>query len=383
MRAPTLIAPLLLAAAIACEKDPTEPTPPTTPNSVAIEQLEAERARSICALLFRCDASLYGDAPARLLFRDAAECTTYLRDSRTFDQQDLEHAVAAGLVRYDGAAAARCLRDLDRCEALSFSEANETADCKAVFAGTVAAGGACQRSEECAGDAYCASGSGSGQCPGTCVARLSPGSACQFSLQCATMGTTGRAACIEDEMSVGACLVLRPASTAAAEGAACGIDRSTSVETACAAGLYCHRETGRCARPVAAGASCDDGDRCVAPSYCTSAVPGGPRTCHTIEILRTAGATCDERVRVCSPLDGLECGEGTCVDDGAPAGPAGSPCSRSDHSAICDPGLFCGGEGARTCRAQVALGQPCDSRAACATGICERGMCAARDCLAL
>lgn len=363
----------------ACEDPPAETLPPD-PARLSLEQLEARQIQSLCEQLFSCPT--VGDAE-RLLFRDRAQCEAYLRDSRSLRLDDLRRGVAAGVIRYDGAAAQQCLDALRDCSLLPLSPTRQPAVCRAVFLGTVAVDGACQRSEECLGDSYCAvSTSTTGGCPGTCKPRRSVGSPCVADAQCQQQGLRGAAACVFDAtLARGVCRDVTRG-PAGAEGARCDLDPQTFVEATCAAGLYCNRGTTRCERPIAEGQPCTgEGDRCDGAATCAPSATSELRTCQPLTLRREAGQSCDDRVVYCSPLDGLACDGATCAASRPPAGPEGAACTRSDYAAPCDPGLYCGGEGgARSCRRQHALGEACDEDDACADGSCVDGRCRARDC---
>jgi hypothetical protein len=372
-----LLTTLLLVVASACD-DPPPGDLITEPGTLPLEQLEARRIQSLCGLLFSCTGV---GAEDRLLFGDRAQCEAFLRDNRTFALDDLRRGVAAGAIRYDGAAAQRCLDGLGDCSQLPLSAATQPAACRAVFVGTVAVDGACQRSEECSGDSYCAtSTSTTGSCPGTCKPRKAVGSTCVADAQCQQQGLRGVGTCVFDEAS-GTQAICRDVTRGApgAEGARCGLDVQTFVQAGCATGLYCNRGTDTCQRPIADGMPCTgNGDRCAGAAACVAGATPEQRSCQALTLRREAGQSCDDRVLYCSPLDGLECDGSACAATRATAGPEGAACARSDYAAACDPGLYCGS--ARTCQRQLALGEVCDESDACADGSCVDDRCRARDC---
>lgn len=374
---------LALAATSACSDDDPNDLPPGN-DPLALENLEAEQAKLLCQAVFRCtDAGNFTEA--RLVFQDANECTRYLNSAETFSLGDLRKAVAAGLVRYDGAAARRCLNSLNAsCDPLGLDGAGNSADCRQVFQGTVAGGGACQISEECAEGGWCAATSTTtGTCPGRCTAALAQGAECSSSAQCSSAGVNGVPVCHyaqEGQNFVGRCRARRKGDPAPV-GQACGYDPAMGIDTPCASGSHCANKV--CRAVVATGAACNpEQDECTAGEVCRPSAAGMGPTCGPIQLQRTAGATCDELVTYCNPLVGLTCEAGSCAMTRPPGGAQGNGCSEGDFAAPCNAGLYCAGadQGSKTCQPKVAIGEVCDDSDACADGSCESGRCAARAC---
>ncbi|HMF44778.1 MAG TPA: hypothetical protein VKQ32_29090 [Polyangia bacterium] len=233
----------------------------------------------------------------------------------------LKQDIASGKVRYDGAKATACADLLHRLYGAECSQAalaavpdrNSTV-CDQVFTGTVAIGGACFFSEDCAGGGSCVPSdltcSRSLQCcPGTCQANTTTtvpvGGSCASGEICA-----GDSYCDTSVSGVaGTCKL-----PTAGDGAAC------SAAIPCVAPLYCDLDSGTgmgtCRRPAATGgacstsvafSSCDDGrDYCDQLTVtCTRRVaPGGDcasgQTC--VGYTECMGSTC-----VAQPKPGEAC----------------------------------------------------------------------------
>jgi hypothetical protein len=166
-------------------------------------------------MLYRCPA-LYeedGFSPSAL-YQDPERCLAAVeRSAHPFIWDDLSSVVSSGMVRYDAAAGRRCIDQLDSA-CLQLPPNVDLLDldaCGDVLEGDVADGGCCCRSEECAGDAYCAGG--------VCQSRAAMGSACYSSDQCSTALGTSKCDVVDD--------VCRRIDFApeAAEGEACGLRR--------------------------------------------------------------------------------------------------------------------------------------------------------------
>lgn len=384
--APLILLPSLLLLA-ACSDDRSQDLPPGEA-TLSLDGLVTEQARVFCQLLFSCGPDGSDNLEARLILETPAKCQQYLLSSGTFDTTDLVRAVEAGVVRYDGAAAKRCVAAIGQsCESLDFETSPEA--CDLVFVGTVAMGGACQRSEECSGAAFCAKTSSTAGpvCPGRCTAQRPQGAECESSAQCDAAGLTGAPICTytqEGENYVGRCRERRVGAPAAV-GQACGFDQATATTTPCADGLVCGRNPRVCVTPLARGASCSpDASICADTDVCRAETQGGAPSCGPIQVVSTVGANCASPTTYCNPLSLLTCEEGTCAATRAPGGALGNRCERGDFSVPCDAGLYCAGEveGTRTCAAKVALGGACDADNACLDGSCVDGRCAARDCRA-
>ncbi len=376
-----------LALAAACSDGGSEDLPPGEA-TLSLDGLVTEQARVFCQLLFSCDPDGSDNLEARLILETPVKCQQYLLNAGTFDTADLVRAVKAGVVRYDGAAAKRCVAAIGQnCASLDFETSPEV--CEAVFVGTVAAGGACQRSEECSGAAFCAktSSAAGAVCPGRCTAQRPQGTECDSSSQCDAAGLTGAPICTftqEGEAGyIGRCRE-RKVGAAAAVGQVCGFDETTATGTPCAEGLVCGRNPRVCVAPLARGASCSPGSSiCAGTDACRAEAQGGAPVCGPIQVVSTAGVSCASPTTYCNPLSLLTCEAGTCAATRAPGGGRGNSCDRGDFSVPCDAGLYCAGaEGNRFCESKLSLGDTCQQDDACLDGSCVDGRCEARDCRA-
>ncbi len=237
--------------------------------------------------------------------------------------------ISSRKVIYDGRRAKTCLdgvNGLTACNGTVISPLQSPLPqldpiCNFIFTGTVAAGGACFFSEECANRGTCASTQGclAGQCcAGACLTFTNiaeggdcdiPNAVCPTGMTCAAKSTTGGYTC---QRLPGA-------------GAPC-VYPSINIGV-CAKPFQCDPTTGTCKKPVATGGPCDplwtacedpldrcDGMTCTrllaVGSPCGSSTVGCVNyaecdaTTSTCVELPTVGAACDQ--------NGPRCLGGTC-----------------------------------------------------------------------
>ncbi|QSQ20930.1 hypothetical protein JY651_37780 [Pyxidicoccus parkwayensis] len=315
-------------------------------------------------------------------------------------------ALASGQLRYDSAAAARCvaaIADSD-CrlpaltpEAYSLGIEYDPA-CQVLHAEAPAE--ACRLHVECGEDAYCHY-TGGDTCEGACEPRRGEGEVASLSEQCApglglnlaALNTCRRPgeegeACIRtggDEIPrvCGTGLWCDVASgtcrRTGAQGESCAEDRTTP----CGASYVC--KEGHCSRRVKKGGSCLASDtsptlfvnECQKDFFC-DADPHARGTCQT---RLGEGASCRHA---------LECGPDlTCLNAGAEPGPGErGTCQRlSGLGEDCDPDLFfrtCArnlscSTLSRKCTPAVLPGEHCGSEALCWFGVCIEGRCLPRE----
>lgn len=242
-------------------------------------------------------------------------------ESYPFDREACAAAAGEGVlsiianpaVKYDAAAAGRCLEAVSAAVARCGDPSGASSACERVFEGTKGAGAACESSAECAspagGSAYC-SEDGSGQ--GACVVspRGTRGAACDATCTEMASGTS--------------CMSGGPAN-----GGGAGVAPDTSCYTN--DGLYCGSE-GKCAPLRAVGESCDTTqESCVDSAWC-------------------AQGTCVARVAVGASCEGSRACELTayCDDSGKCQAkrPDGAACSSGEacEGDRCEAGK-CGGSG--------------------------------------
>lgn len=374
---------------------PRDGGPSAAPDGVSLptaERFAFDLAGAHCAALWRCGPGLAGTELFRAMTRDVEGCRAGLLPYLAADVGDLQRSIAAGAVRFDPAGARRYLdRVASVCRA-NFGDVRQHGYGEA-YVGAAPVGGACERVEECAGEAWCDHGGAGAErrCPGVCRARIALGEACGESGQCSRAGAAGEVQCLYDGDGGHRCVdVVR--TPAGGDGAPCGTiatgpTRATFTE--CGDGLYCPRASGQqhCRRLNAVGESCTGSAACVAGAACVQE-PGGldyVEFCRPYDLVNRAGEACSE-VGVgarCNPFARLACVEGTCRATGD--GRAGAACARDDYAfAYCDEGFVCDTP-TRTCQPARAGGAACTRDEQCALGVCladrgSAGVCAARIC---
>ena len=277
---------------------------------IPFSQFEPTSVAAACHLEVLC-----GRYPDQATCLSSEQTRPHLYDTLGVD-------IASGKVIYDGSAARTCLDAVNalsicnRSTYSSFSAVDPT--CSAIFTGTVAPGGACFFSEECAGQGTCASPCyGDACCAGTCASTtVALGDACSFVGAVCVSGTS---------CSGGTCQVLP------GEGAPCG---APNYPNDCVSPLYCDSTTSTCKAPVATGGPC----RTELGSYdCASALD-----------------LCDPTTATCKPL-----------------GPVGGPCHGNSSTIGCVPYATCD-QTTDTCVDRPAVGAACDPNTPdCLGGTCD------------
>jgi hypothetical protein len=335
---------------------------------------------ALCALYKRC--GLIGDA-------EIADCKAQFVASCNLPTGD----AGTGPVTYDGAKAACCIKHITddyACNALNV-DMNRDPACNEAWVGTVAISGACYGDGECAGNAFCDTGSA---CPGTCKTYIAIGSPCASGDQCADngkclAGADGGATCVATSYSCQDAPCTKygrecftgyycklPAADAGAgtcqalpsSGEACGPETSYQ----CATGLACNINleagfTGTCGTPGTAGASCLATMSCAAGFYCVKPDGGVLGTCTAVLATGTGcdpntnDFSCGRAIHKCQP------GTSTCGVDPV----LSEPCSPLDDN--CQNG-WCDGSGSDAslgvCVAKLAGGAACTDNRQCASGDC-------------
>jgi hypothetical protein len=305
--------------------------------SVDLSELLDRDYAAICAYQVAC-----ADLP------DMATCRAIVQQPGY--QATIEQDIASGKVRYDAARAGACIVRLEHfygagCTHSAQASAHHAlgTTCDGVFAGTVAAGGACFFSEECADSGFCAPDDSTcfsflQCCAGTCVAEPAPvaaGGDCSAGQSCAG-----------DNVCYAATSAGTPTCTAPlAEGAAC------TEAIPCAAPTYCDLDPttsmGTCRRPAASGGTCN--------------VAAGSASCDDLR------DDCDQTTAVCTRriAAGASCTNGqscvgyascdgtTCVASAA----LGQTCGAA-NGVGCLPGLLCPSPG-YTCMPPPAVNGAC------------------------
>jgi hypothetical protein len=319
------------------DEDPTIATP---------AEFVTQAHQTACSAFFRCDIPGAEAATIKLYLSGVNRCVSFSVGASVLgwgSLEDLEVAVREGKVRYDGAAALRCI-----------SRINTTCDvshpiselCRDVFVGTVANEGMCQRHEECANGGWCDRGQATGMstCPGVCKPRKRVGETCAVNDECAAVNVLQRAECFPDTSGMSRCTPVRSGSPAGVS-MPCGhtIGAAYGLDTPCASGLMCviaeGALSGSCAQPVAAGMPCSETTACASGSQCLMTTS---RMCQPIVVRRIVGERCNPSMReYCDPYARLVCRSSMCVAIGD--GTANSTCGNMSvpPSVQCNNGLYC------------------------------------------
>jgi hypothetical protein len=373
---------LLLASACG---NPSEPTPQAaagadgaggSPSSAggapgdSPSFLQAQR-RGYCARLFRCVERDDDFMEARLVLKTPEGCEAELRklEIQSPSRRDLQTQLAAGGLRYNAAAAEKCLAELSTCNGIDSFAAGS---CREVYEGSAQTGEACQRSEDCAGDAYCDTASFT--CPGQCHPRKPSGEACDTDAECSY--TSGSVYCDQDALPA-VCRTLQLGAKAGS-GAPCTRQPSTDELIFCADDSWCGEDPqlgpdaaqGRCMAALKLGDPCRGGDDVCADGLCDTTAG----MCKKPVLRSKVGEACNKaEMVVCDPILGLRCNDqGTC--DGSGDGSLGSACFSGDFQRGCGAGLRCavGDPGpAGTCTPLLATGAACQQNYECESGECS------------
>jgi hypothetical protein len=274
--------------------------------SIPFSELEPSAAAAFCHVDVLCGA-----------YPDAATCMASLEAQPHF-YDTLSQDISSGKVIYDGVHARECLdryNGVSSCarSALATLNLDMTCNNSSIFTGTVAAGGPCFFSEECAAGGTCRKTDTTCTsvqcCPGTCLAMPTP---VAVGGDCSAVGATcvSGSSCVFDSATTPATETCQKPGAA---GAPC-----VSIAS-CANPLYCDTMSGTCKSPVAEGGACDpamgslgcdDGnDRCDPTTMlCTPRL--APRTaCDPTNSGCVSYAACDATTSTCVelPLAGASC----------------------------------------------------------------------------
>lgn len=274
------------------------------------------------------------------LFADQASCTIHYRAPA---DPNLQAAVSAGKLAYDGVKAQQCFDAIAAvsCDATDMSERVEPAACKQIFTGKVQQGAACAFDDECASGVCLIPGCNNACCPGQCG----------------------------------------PAEPPAQIGASCA-------NVMCVDNAYCDL-TQTCRALVAQGGACMDSSWCNFGLGCTGTTGGGMGTCNP---LPATGAPCPDQQ--CASIGDVCNAQQMCAVDGLPGAPCiGSgecspfyQCDATNHCApyptlgqacttVCSDDSWCMNG---TCTAPLANGMTCATQDQCASDFCDNttGKCA-------
>ncbi len=286
---------LAVVLALAACADP--PAPPAGPDAgvlvepVPFESYGIAAADAYCAWAVRC--------------RHVPDDTTCRRllDPKNYDTRRAADGMRLGRLRYDAAAAGRCLAAArgSICPAPPFLDVS----CGGVFTGLVPRDGACTTAYDCAGHARCLRP----VCgPGCCVGSCGPPEAPVVDPPLAPVGEPCRAH--------GDCVY-----TAYCEAGRCALLPDEVGEHClfgCAVGdLYCDLDTETCRRHPALGEACSPEAKCNPfVAFCDGICkprPGAGEPCDADARRCVPGTTCDADAGACAARGG----EGSaCASDG-------------------------------------------------------------------
>jgi hypothetical protein len=234
----------------------------------------------------------------------------------------IQKGITNGHIKYDSSHEKACIDAVNAVTCAGLDSA-EPAECTATVSGTVAAGGACIFSNDCAvTGSQCASTNGA--CGGTCVSPIAIGGSC-------ANGVKGN--CVSGSYCNQDVCTANPASSGVAKGGDCH-------QAQCASGLACDAVSFTCVDLVKEGGACVEGHR----------------TCETF----------------------TSCASAKCTRWGG----AGSTCgvSTTGEYTSCLSHSFCktaAGATTGTCTADLAAGATCGLGDSCGDGNCVNGTCAA------
>lgn len=243
---------------------------------IPVEETGAAVAEVMCDRLANC-CDLTDFAQAGIT--DRASCETALTGLFSSSQDEFQDAVARGTMAYDGAAAAACLRSLQRgdCTTGVFDGAEE---CDQVWQGRVANGAECRFDEECrsgicsfpdeqATTGLCAVPTVGGPCARTCFTDDDDGerfcfNTCGEGLVCSTTFEG-------DGTPVSLCVQ----NTVVGEGEECSVG-----DVECADGFWCDYEANACKPVLPDGSTCESSWEC-ASDTCNGGVCEAASVCNS------------------------------------------------------------------------------------------------------
>lgn len=342
---------------------------------LALEGLEAAYIRAACSSLATCPGTPE-TAQLQALVGGTLTCVARIAPLLTDRVNDLVRSIRAGRIRYNGVLAQACL---GRISYTCNTDLNLERLCPDAFAGTLAEGMGCWRTQECVSTAWCDHGTNY-SCPGTCRPRLQPGGACTTSSMC-TARAPLKALCVE-----GRCVSLG-VGTPVGENQACGPTQGASetewLQVNCQTGLACFTSLmprPLCRRLLTEGTPCEAGDTCVRGTACVESAGTTTRSCRSLNVASREGDRCDATGAVlCNPLLALACNNATSACARIGDGEMGSACIPGDLSVSCVAGQYCDSV-TRRCVARLGVGQTCVRDTECLSAECLDGRCMERIC---
>jgi hypothetical protein len=244
--------------------------------SLAIGDICPEMEKGICDFFERCDYAWSMQLDQHLKCEETFQCDDE-------EMQEMQAAVDAGRIAYDGQAARACMNILKSSDCADieniFGEGAE--ECEMVFTGLVSTGGECYDGDECTSGHYC--DETLEKCPGECVAYKQIDESCEYD-EC----DPDVAEC---SWQLNICVEL-------------GDVGDSCEDVWCKEGLECDYESYPqvCFEPGSAGDSCEFIDHCSGVLFCIDGVCTGPagqgQTCNVEDFdnfpfVCQAGLYCD------------------------------------------------------------------------------------------
>lgn len=316
-----------------------------------------------------CEAYLGCIGPVWDLFLAGQDCVELFQARVEDGFGEIEAAVEAGRIAYDGTKIQACADELSGKSCAQLLD-RESATCRQAMAGTIALSEDCTLDDECAGEAYCKS---TDSCPGVCTALEAAGGDCTDDDHCRS-GLN----CNDDSQTCQA-----PAGPG---------DLCNSGEPDCEPGYFCaggdedNAVPGNCrvyeeVFSVTLGSACDfaAGTLCQSNLVCEISIGAMGEIAGTCKNKVGSGQACHVSIpdacpsdEYCAlPGDGIAGGilDGTCT----PKPGAGEPCAPGlGDDKLCAAGTACDAD---TCRSFAHLGQSCSESAVCLSERCEGNTC--------
>jgi len=338
---------------------------------IPLAQLPAELARSFCAAEQACNPFFYNVAFTNT---DCAALVTQEFTQASYN--DIQAAVNAGTIKYDGTLARTCANDIasGSCAVLD----NLTPDsCQKALSGSAATGAACDIDQECVGVARC--DTSGNVCPGKCAPRASEGVACAADGDCVLGAVCSKVTqkCVAPAMA--------------------GEDCGGGVAGNCASGLLCigddasSNKAGKCQTSTAAlvgqaGDACDlqAGPWCADGLSCVVQSVSAGKLSSKCQPIAPSGGSCGVGIpSACSkgeycPLDFVDILAAKYSANCAPLPGEGDACGPATALVRCGQDLICDTTTAKltpVCAKRRDLGQPCSDDSLCYSQHCASGAC--------
>ncbi len=340
-------------------------------NPIPIDQVPAELANSFCAAEQACNPFFYSVAFAN------TDCVAqFTKQFQEASYNDIQNAVSAGTVKYDGNLARTCA-DAISAGSCAVLDNNTPDSCQQALGGTVATGAACDIDQECTGLSRCDTTGGT--CPGKCAPRASAGVACGKDGDCA-LG-----------------FVCSPITSLCVAPAAVGAQCKGTVAGNCSAGLLCignddgKKVPGTCMTAATAltqadGATCDlqAGPWCANGFACVVQSLSGATLTSKCQAVAAAGGPCGVGVpNACPagqycPLALADLVKGTYTASCTALPTEGQACGPALSLARCAANLVCDDTTtplAPVCITPVELGNTCTDSSLCYSQNCVKSAC--------